>query len=317
TATATDQDDRTGQVLRVYSNNIENLVTNLSDGQCEKVSVAAHAASMLVDSTGVKGALAAVPAQAPDLLMLQQVSGSAQAQEYADQLSAATGRPAGTYRAIVAWAEPGEWGHTHDCAQRDLGRLKSVQTNAIIYNSATLRLTGSSLTWAAGWLAPGRAYAGGQGCTAYEPPSVDTGARANRWQRTTAVAARFTLVGSGTTVFAASMHLPKQNMTHACAGDGDTGMSGTGIRLSAAATKLLRASAVRVIGVDANRTGIASDALRGYGVTGYGASATVGHRTRIDYLFVRGRVRASGIDHTVQGTLSNHRALYGYIDLPG
>ena len=299
-------------VLRVYSNNIENLVTNGADGECEQVTVAAHLASMLVDGSGDAGTS---DIAAPDLLMLQQVSGAEQAQAYADGLSTRFGLPAGTYRAIVAWADPEEWGSSHHCADRTLARLKSVQTNAIVYDSRTLTLVGTPRTWSAGWLAPGRAYADGRGCTAYQPPSIDEGPRANRWKRTTAIAARFAIVGTGTSVFAASMHLPKQNLAHACAGDGDAGVSGTGIRLSTQAKKLLEASTVRVIGVDANRAGIAAAALSGYGLTGYGSSATVGRRTQIDYLFVRGDVAPSDVDHTVDGTLSNHRALYGFVQV--
>ncbi|WP_207755390.1 hypothetical protein [Nonomuraea cypriaca] len=73
------------------------------------------------------------------------------------------------------------------------------------------------------------------------------------------------------------------------------------------------ASTIRVIGIDANRTNIAPATLGGFGMTGYGAKATMASR-KIDYLFVKGAVQPSSIDHTVSGTKSNHLALYGFID---
>ncbi|MEV0313659.1 hypothetical protein [Nonomuraea fuscirosea] len=47
-------------------------------------------------------------------------------------------------------------------------------------------------------------------------------------------------------------------------------------------------------------------------MTGYGSKTTAGSR-KIDYLFVKGSVQPSRIDHTVSGTTSNHLALYGFI----
>lgn len=300
-------------VLSVYSNNIENLVEDTPDGRCRRISAADHLASMLVDDSGQVGTIGVV---APDLLLLQQVGGRRDAQAYADAVSAAFGYPVGTYRALVAWADPEPWGEEHGCDVADLSQEKSRQTNGIVYNSRTLTLAGDPVTWAAGWLRPGTRYAAGAGCTAYEPPSVDRDPlRRHKWKRSAALAARFTVTGTGTSVFAASMHLPHHNGAHACAGDGDPGVSGTGVRLPAAAERLLTASAVRVLGIDANRAGIAPDALQRYGVTGYGEGRTVGRRTKIDYLFVRGAVRPSTIGHTVDGTRSTHRALYGFIDL--
>ncbi len=299
-------------VLRVYSNNIENLVQNLADGGCRQVSAAEHLASMLVDEAG---AIGTPTVAAPDLLLLQQLSGAAQAEAYADAASAMFGYPAGTYRALVAWDDPEPWGTTHGCRDRSLGALKKRQTNGIIYNTRTLTVADTPQSWSAGWLQRGAAYASGSGCTAYEPPSVDADPkRLAKWKRTTAMAAQFTVNGSGTTVFAASLHLPQQNRKNACAGEGDAGFGATGISLGPEAKRLLQSSQVRVLGVDANRTGIEPSALSLFGLAGYGAGDTIG-RSKIDYLFVRGAVRPSSIAHTVAGTRSNHRALYGFIDL--
>jgi hypothetical protein len=131
-------------------------------------------------------------------------------------------------------------------------------------------------------------------------------------KRTSAIAARFTIKATGTNVFAATMHLPQENRQNACAGDGDRGIANSGIHLGADATSLLNASTIRIVGIDANRTGIAPGTLSGYGMTGYGSKATSGS-SKIDYLFVQGSVQPSGIDHTVSGTKSNHLALYGFI----
>ncbi|GAA2830678.1 hypothetical protein [Nonomuraea rubra] len=298
------------RVLRVYSNNIENLVRNNADGTCTRISGPDHLRSMLVDDNGATGTSGV---QAPDLLIVQQVRGTGQATAYADQLSALFGHPAGTYRAIVAWADPEPWGGSHHCSRPELGDLKKKQTNAILYNTRTLSLGDTSKYWSAGWLKPGTAYDGGAGCTLYKPPSNDDGAAyAYKWKRTSAIAARFTIKATGTSVFAATMHLPEQNGQHACAGAGDTGIGGSGLHVGADATSLMNASTIRVIGVDANRTGIAPGTLGGFGMTGYGAKATMGSR-KIDYLFVKGAVRPSSVDHTVSGTKSNHLALYGFI----
>ncbi|MDA0632983.1 hypothetical protein OUY22_06090 [Nonomuraea sp. MCN248] len=298
------------QVLRVYNDNIENLVMNNADGSCTRISGPAHLTSMLVDDNGRTGTSGV---RAPDLLIVQQVRGTGQATAYADQLSAKFGYPAGTFKAIVAWDDPERWGGSHHCSQQSLGDLKKRQTNGIIYNTRTLKLAETSKYWSAGWLKPGTAYAGGAGCTLYKPPSNDAGAAyAHKWKRTSAIAARFTMRATGTPVFAASMHLPQENSRNACAGPGDTGLAGSGIRLGADARRLMNASTIRVVGIDANRTGIARTTLGGYGMTGYGAKPTL--RTRkIDYLFVKGAVRPSPVDHTVNSTKSNHRALYAFI----
>ncbi|MCK2215682.1 hypothetical protein MF672_018070 [Actinomadura sp. ATCC 31491] len=300
------------RVLRVYSNNIENLVRNNADGTCTRVSGPDHLASMLVDDDGRTGTSGVRP---PDLLILQQVRGAGQATAYADQLAARFGYPAGTYGVVVAWADPEPWGGSHHCSDQALGDLKKKQTNALVYNTRTLALAAGDVSkyWSAGWLKPGTAYAGGAGCTLYKPPSNDDGsAYAYKWKRTSAIAARFTIRATGTAVFAATLHLPEQNGANACAGDGYTGVAGSGIHVGADATALMNASAVRVIGVDANRTGIAASTLSGSGMTGYGTEATMGTR-KIDYLFVKGEVQPSGIGHTVSGTKSNHLALYGFI----
>ncbi|SCG72730.1 hypothetical protein [Micromonospora coxensis] len=301
-----------GGVLRVYNNNIENLVINNPDGTCTRVSGPDHLTSMLVDDAG-RPATAGVAA--PDILIVQQVRGTGQAEAYADQLSAKFGYPAGTYGAIVAWSDPEPWGSSHHCSDQSLGDLKKKQTNAIIWNTRTLSLADGDISkyWSAGWLKPGTAYAGGAGCTLYKPPNNDTGTtNYYKWKRTSAIAARFTIKATGTSVFAATMHLPQENRQNACAGDGYTGIAGTGIHLGADATSLMNASTIRVVGIDANRTGIAAGTLGGYGMTGYGATATHGS-SKIDYLFVRGSVQSSPVDHTVTGTKSNHRALYAFV----
>ncbi|SCF27824.1 hypothetical protein GA0070618_4760 [Micromonospora echinospora] len=301
--------DRT---LRVYNNNIENLVVNNADGTCTRISGPDHLTSMLVDADGRTGTAGV---QAPDLLIVQQVRGTGQAQAYADQLSAKFGYAAGTYRAIVAWDDPEEWGSTHRCSDQSLGNLKKRQTNGIVYNTRRLSLASGDISkyWSAGWLKPGTAYDGGAGCTLYKPPNNDD-ASVNewKWKRTSAIAARFTIRETGTTVFAATMHLPQENRSNACAGDGYTGIGGTGIHLGADATSLMNASTIRVVGIDANRTGIPAGTLSGHGMTGYGTKATHGS-SKIDYLFVRGTVQPSPVGHTVSGTRSNHLALYAFI----
>lgn len=304
-------------VLRVYNNNIENLVRNNPDGSCTRVSGPDHLTSMLVDDNGRTGTSGVAP---PDLLIVQQVRGTGQATAYADQLSAKFGYPAGTYRAIVAWSDPEPWGGSHRCSSQALGDLKKKQTNGLIYNSRRLSLASGDVSkyWSAGWLKPGTAYDDGAGCRLYKPPNADSGATNRyKYKRTTAIAARFTVRATGTTVFAATMHLPQENATHACAGDGSTGIKGTGIHIAADARALMNASTIRVVGIDANRTpaaGVSPSTLSGYGMTGYGTAATSGTR-KIDYLFVRGSVRPSPVGHTVRGTKSNHLALYGFINL--
>lgn len=300
--------------LRVYSNNIENLVRNESGGKCTRVSGPAHLKSMLVDDEGKTGTDGV---EAPDLLVAQQLRGRGQADAYADQLSAKFGLPAGTYKAVLANEDPREWGGSHRCDSGALGDLKKKQTNGLIYNSRTLGLASGDVSkfWSAGWLKPGTAYGDGKGCTLYKPPNNDDGsANEHKWQRTSAIAARFTVKGAGTRVFAATMHLPQENAKHACGGDGDKGVGGSGIRLGADAAGLMKDAAVRVIGIDANRTRIGPHTLSGYGMKGYGAEPTNGSR-KIDYLFVRGNVAASPVDHTVNSTKSNHLALYGFIGL--
>jgi len=300
------------RVLRVYNNNIENLVRNNADGSCTRVSGPAHLTSMLVDDTGRTGTAGV---QAPDLLIVQQVRGTGQATAYADQLSAKFGYPAGTYKAIVAWDDPEAWGSTHKCSQQSLGDLKKKQTNGILYNTRTLSLAAGNVSkyWSAGWLKPGTAYNGGAGCTLYKPPSNDaSSANTHKWKRTSAIAAKFTIKATGTPVFAATMHLPEQNGANACAGAGSTGIGKSGIHLGADATSLMNASTIRIVGIDANRTNIAPTTLGGFGMTGYGTKATSGSR-KIDYLFVKGAVQPSSISHTVSSTKSNHLALYGFI----
>ncbi|SDK91703.1 hypothetical protein [Nonomuraea jiangxiensis] len=301
------------RVLRVYNNNIENLITNNADGSCTRISGPDHLTSILVDDSGKTGTSGVQP---PDLLIVQQVRGTGQATAYADQLGAKFGYAAGTYKAIVAWDDPEAWGSTHKCSQQSLGDLKKKQTNAIVYNSRTLSLAAGDISkyWSAGWLKPGTSYNGGAGCTLYKPPDNDSGTtNAAKWKRTSAIAARFTIKATGTTVFAATMHLPEENGANACGGAGSAGIGNSGIHVGADATSLMNASTIRVIGIDANRANIAPTTLSGFGMTGYGAKATMGSR-KIDYLFVKGAVRPSPIDHTVGGTKSNHLALYGFID---
>lgn len=298
-------------MLRVYSNNIENLVTNLKSGSCRRVSPAEHLKSILVDDRGEKGG---ADISAPDLMLLQQVHDLAQARDYAAALARRFELPEKTYQVMLAWNHPQNWGTTHDCAERSLGRLKGGQTNAIIYNTRTLKRLGGPTTWNTGWLRPGAKFANGRGCTKYQPPSVDrAGNRKHKWKRTTSIAARFAIRGSDKTVFATSIHLSTQNALYPCAGRRDTGVRRSGIRLSPAALALLRKSELRVMGADANRIGIEADALRTYGLTGYGQTHTIGRVTKIDYLFAKGAMQDSAIDHTIAGTKSNHAALYGFL----
>ncbi len=300
------------RVLRVYNNNIENLVTNNADGSCTRISGPDHLTSMLVDDAGRTGTAGVV---APDILIVQQVRGTGQASAYADQLSAKFGYPAGTYKAIVVWDDPEPWGSTHRCDDQSLGDLKKKQTNGIIYNTQRLSLAAGDVSayWSAGWLKPGTAYGNGAGCTLYKPPNNDDGSTNEwKWKRTSAIAARFTVKATGTSVFVATMHLPQENRQNACAGAGDKGIGSTGIHLGADATSLLNASTIRIVGIDANRTGIPASTLSTYGMNGYGTKATNGS-SKIDYLFIRGTVQSSPIGHTVGSTKSNHLALYGFI----
>lgn len=301
--------DRT---LRIYNNNIENLVQNGSGGKCTRVSGPEHLKSMLVDDAGKTGTSGV---KAPDLLVVQQVRGRGQAEAYADQLSAEFGLPKGTYKAVVANDDPGAWGGSHHCDSQDLGDLKKKQTNGLIYDTRRLGLASGDVSkyWSAGWLKPGTAYDNGKGCTLYKPPNNDAkAANKHKWTRTSAIAARFTVKGTDTTLFAATMHLPQENAKNACGGKGDKGIAGSGIRLGADATRLMNDSAIRVVGIDANRTGLAADTLEGFGMKGYGSKDTAGSR-KIDYLFVRGSVNSSPVDHTVGSTKSNHLALYGFV----
>ncbi len=263
--------DRT---LRVYDNNMENLVLNSStdssdgDNLCDRISGPEHLTSMLVDDSGRTGTSGVV---APDVLILQQVRGQGQADAYADQLSAKFGYAAGTYKAIVVWQDPEPWGGSHHCATSALGDLKKKQTNGIVYNSARLSLTAKADYWSAGWLKPGAAYNGGAGCVLYKGTDADgAGADQDKWKRTSAIAAKFSVKATGTTVFAATMHLPEENRANGCAGNGDAGIGGTGIHLGASATDLLNSSTIRVVGMDANRTGIPASTLSGYGLRATG-----------------------------------------------
>jgi hypothetical protein len=304
----------TDRVLRVYNNNMENLVTYLGGGKCDRVSAAEHIASMLVDADGKKGS----GAKAPDLLILQQLRGQSQADAYADALTAKFGLPANTYKAVVAWAEPEEWGGDHKCNDEDLGALKKRQTNGLIYNSKRLKIAAGDLTsyWSAGRLNPGARFkSDGSNCELYKPPHADSGANTHKWKRTSAIAARFTIVGTSTKVFAATMHLPEENFENPCAGEGDTGLRASGIHLSAEARGKLVGTTIRVVGIDANRRRLATHTMDAYGMTGFGKKDTHGfaHPEKIDYLFIDGTVLPSKIDHTVGGTKSNHMALYGFI----
>ena len=109
------------------------------------------------------------------------------------------------------------------------------------------------------------------------------------------------------------MRLPEENGADPCAGEDDRGLASTGMHLGADAVNLLNASTIRVLDVDANRTGVPSTTLSGYGMTGYGSGATDGTR-KIDHLFARGGVHSSPVGYTVASTRSNHMALYSFID---
>lgn len=300
------------RVLRVYSDNIEDLVTNNPDGTCTRIWGPEHLASMLVDDEGRTGTAEVQP---PDILILQQLRGIGQAQAYADQLSDLFGYPAGTYQAIVVWDDPQEWGTTHGCQDDALSDRKRKQTNGIIYDTRRLDLADGDVSkyWSAGWLKPGTAYDGGAGCTLYKPPNADDGANYEyKWKRASAIGARFTLKDTGTSVFAATMHLPEQNRHDACAGAGTTGIDDTGIHIGVDATNLMENSTIRIVGMDANRTDIAPTTLDHYGMSGHGTAPTFGS-SKIDYLFVKGDVQPSDIDYTVDSTKSNHLALYSFI----
>ncbi|MGH8794416.1 MAG: hypothetical protein ACRDXX_17420, partial [Stackebrandtia sp.] len=314
-ATAQDSaaDPAADQTLRVYNNNIENLVVNHFDDEetCTRVTGSEHLSSMLVDDDGNTGTDGV---EAPDLLIVQQVRGIGQAQAYADQLSAMFGLDDGAYQAIVAWEDPQEWGGSHHCADPDLGDRKKKQTNGLIYNTERLDLASGDVSkyWSAGWLKPGTDYDDGAGCTLYKSSSDDDTSHddgevlEHKWKRTSAIAARFTIKDTETTVFAATMHLPQENADDACAGKSDTGIKETGIHFGADASRLMNDSTIRIVGIDANRTpegsdgagGITPSTLDDYGMTGYGSAPTT-KSNKIDYLFIKGSVQPSSVDHTV------------------
>lgn len=303
-------------VIRAYNNNIENLVINHGgeDEKCTRVSGPEHLESMLVDDEGKTGTDAVEP---PDIMTLQQLRGTGQANAYADQLSTMFGFKTGTYKAIVAWEDPQPWGGSHHCADQSLGDLKKKQTNAILYNTKTLDLAAGDVSkyWSAGWLPEGADYDGGKGCKLYNRDSHDSGAKLKwKWKRTSAISARFTTKDTGVSVFAATMHLPEQNSKYACAGNATAGYDDSGIRFGGTAKQLLDDSTIRIIGIDANRQGVGPDTLDSLDMQGYGSAATLGSK-KIDYLFATASsVQDSPIDHTVDGTLSNHKALYGFIE---
>lgn len=308
-----------GPVLRVYNNNIENLITNLGNDRCDRVYTPEHAASMLVDDNGQTGTAGVA---APDLLIFQQVRGKGQIQAYADQLSTYLGLPVGTYQSVVVWDAPEAWGGTHKCKlDPALGDLKKEQTNGIIYNTQTLSLAETSNYWSAAWPSPTAGYQGGAGCVLYKPPNNDQDAgNYYKYKRTSAIAAKFIYKATGTTVGAATMHLPEGTGSAPCGGVGNKGIGDTGISFGGTASSLLLSSQIRVIGMDANNGSVPADVLASsYGVLGRGTgptySSTGGAPTggQIDYLFTNGTVLPSPIGNTVNSTLSNHKAVYSFI----
>lgn len=299
--------------LRVYFHNVENLVENLSDGSCRRYYTEDHLDSMLVDSSGQKVGRSAPP---PDILIYNQMRGIGQAQAYADQLSAYLGAPIGTYQALVAWDDPEEWGRSHHCSDPELAQLKKKQTNVIIYNTLRLDRLAKGPYWSAGWYDDGAwsfPYDNGAGCRLYNASNPDSGTDYRyKWKRTSAFGAKFTVRATGTTVFAASMHLPEENGRFPCADNGSKGLASSGIRIGAQTEPLLESSTIRLVGVDANRE-IAPSTLSGYGMSSYGSADTFG-TSKIDYLFVRGSVQSSSIGHTISARPSNHKALYTFVN---
>jgi hypothetical protein len=266
---------------------------------------------------------------APDILTIQQVRGSGQIQAYADQMSTRFGYPVGTYQSIVAWDDPESWGATHNCNDPSAQTAKSKQTNGIIYNTRTLTYNSQAAYWSTGWLAPGVSYASGAGCDLYKSPgaygsgqSSDDGGSLYKWKRTSAKAAKFTYKATGTTIGVATQHLAEGNKDNACSGDGKTGIGGSGIDYGSEASALLKGSTIRIMGMDANKPGISPSVLNSaYGVTSRGTSPTFSSNgddtptVKYDYLFTNGSVQASDRDYTINGTKSNHKALYAFINL--
>lgn len=336
------------KILRVYDNNIENLVFNQlgeinpATGQeytketCVRYSAKDNFTSFLNAESG--------NVVAPDLLILQQVRSQSMADAYADQLGSYFGYADGTYKAIVAQADPEPWGGHHLCGEDpDLGDLKKKQTNAIIYNSARLTHVATSAYWSTGWYSSAKmswSYNNGAGCRLYKPPTADgdfgDSANVYRWKRTSAIAAKFTFKNSGKSVFAATMHLPQENKSNACgglnaSGDPDKGIGGSGMSFGGTAEDLRDSSDIRVIGIDANRLN-AANALSAapYGMSSFGGNVETIYDggnsvvNKIDYLFVgqkgyttgadylaSGKVTASG---TKTGTKSNHKALFAFVN---
>jgi hypothetical protein len=317
-------------VMRVYSNNIENLVTNDdSDGNCTQHTGPELFRSMLVNDSGVSLANGGTGVAAPDAVILQQVRGKGQIDALADQLSALFGLPAGTYAAFVARDNPDSWGTNHGCLETStqtlteaeaLAARKSVQTNGVIYDTRKLSLLSTSDYWSVGWY-PGGSYP--SACTMYKPPTANSSAGnlTNKWERTSAVEGRFKYIATGTTVTIATMHLPQENDEHPCGTtSGSKGIGSSGITVGDGATTKMLNSTVRIFGIDANREGLSPTVLNStFGVTSHGTAATDsanyenGAKKKIDYLFTNTAVQSSPIDYTVQGTTSNHKAVYAFM----
>lgn len=352
-------------VIRVYNDNIENLVYNLPNQvkdktgkvttylPCRDVSAKQHAASMFVDDAGKTVAQGGKP-QAPDILTFQQVRGKDQTVAYAAQLTTYFANKDFTWikvkptyaTAIVAWDDPESWGGHHDCNSDEnlkpntwLGDKKNKQTNAILYNTQTLKLdpVGSPIGtstpyWSAGWSPDGGKSV--SDCRLYKlGPHEDP-----KWKRTSAVAARFSVrANPAVVVWAASMHLPQENhqpvvhgtpdlkADNACGGDhnrGEIGSDGlgTGVHMGDEAHDLMVGSTIRVVGMDANRMNLQSDTLKRYNLVNVGSGnthqATFGWE-KIDYIFAKGpnqgSVAPSPIGNTVASTESPHKALYAFV----
>ena len=318
------------RILRVYNDNAENLVWNDSkeggtgadgDALCSRVDATDHINSMLVSDTGARSGTF----KAPDLVILQQLRGKGQADAYAGQLSSRF--PGNSYLALYVWEDPATWGEKHGCSTDGYGGLKAKQTNVIIYNTTRLSLQRQADYWSAGWyddewldrVSPPKTYSNGAGCELYKPPWNDNGTTyAEKWRRTSATAAKFTVKGTSpaVTVFAATMHLPQSNDTFPCAAEGTKGPNDSGIRIGSDATSLMTGSTLRFVGIDANKEGIPRNTLSG--LTHYGSRDTNGYGSsnpkKIDYLFAGGGTAlASANDYTATTTKSNHKALHVFV----
>lgn len=238
-----------GLGLKVYTANVENLLTKKEScpGDWHELVhwIAGHAV--------------------PDLILLQQVDGPAQARAFTDRLNELHGQP--DFAWIVAEEEP-------DGTGRCSGE-KRHQTNAIVFNAVNLSLS-TKTTWQS-------VHAG---------PDPDTQCEPNPQSRTRNLKAKFA-VGPGQTVTAASVHWPTAASGGKPCDDDNARLTDRELKKSEYAS-----STAQIVGGDMNATaeklwyqemlniGFA-DAMAGDPTWTHILDDGAGAKRRIDYLFAR------------------------------